>query len=124
MAPKNRQGEQMEPTSGSIEAFEMKHGAPTVGIQWHPEAYFKQRPTPEDKRHTNILKSMAEAGDAYQAKRRMLGELKQNASVGTLLKASGVFRHPPTAVPASTEKKSIVADEKSMDKDSIHYLGF
>lgn len=122
LAPNSRSGKgQMQPTRGSVEAFEMKHGVPTVGIQWHPEACFKYKQTLEDKRHSNILKTMAEAGDAYQAKRKMLREFKEKASVGFLLKATGVFRQAAVAEPIAPAKRAVVSDDKSLDKDSIHY---
>ncbi len=77
LAPKSRQGVQMQPTEDSVEAFESRHGVPMMGIQWHPEAYFNgQKSTTEDKRHMNILKYMAAAGDTYQAKQTMLVEFK------------------------------------------------
>lgn len=75
-APNNRQG-QMKPEEDSIEAFESKDGAPVLGIQWHPEAYFNGKKDLESERHRNILKYMAKAGDAYQAKQKMLVEFKQ-----------------------------------------------
>ncbi|WP_434041512.1 gamma-glutamyl-gamma-aminobutyrate hydrolase family protein [Sorangium cellulosum] len=52
---------------GSVEGFETTHGAPMMGIQWHPEAY-----NPDDlhaEANRNILNWMAKAGDAYEARR-------------------------------------------------------
>jgi gamma-glutamyl-gamma-aminobutyrate hydrolase PuuD len=69
---KNRHGEWMEPTEGSVEAFEMMFGAPVVGIQWHPEAYEESNPS------GRLLKAMAKAGDAYYAKTLMLKEFKEH----------------------------------------------
>lgn len=68
-------------TSNTIEAFEGKSGAPTIGVLWHPEAYFKTTYTDEKdhmacQRHLNILKYMAKSGDAYQAKQVMLRQFK------------------------------------------------
>lgn len=71
---KTRQKSEMHPQENTPEAFESIFGAPIFGIQWHPEGY-----TAEDKDycdlHINLLCYMAKAGDAYQAKRRMLREL-------------------------------------------------
>lgn len=66
---KTRQGNQMKPEEGTIEAFESIYGAPIIGCQWHPEGYS------ENSQHANLLKNMAKAGDAYAAKRKMLREL-------------------------------------------------
>lgn len=123
LAPNNRQNKKMQPTSGSVEAFEMRSGAPTVGIQWHPEAYFKHKPSAEEKRHANILRNMAEAGDAYQAKRKMLREFKEIVSTGTLLSARGVFKKTSALLGTNVGAISI-ADEKVNDKDSIFYQGY
>ncbi|WP_437685689.1 gamma-glutamyl-gamma-aminobutyrate hydrolase family protein [Sorangium sp. So ce176] len=52
---------------GSVEGFETTHGAPMMGIQWHPEAY-----NPGDlhtEANRSILSWMAKAGDAYEARR-------------------------------------------------------
>ena len=83
---KNRQGEKMSPQERTPEAYESVLGSPIVGIQWHPEGYNIQF-HPETKKskkadpnchlHVNLLKYMAQAGDAYSAKRRMLKELSR-----------------------------------------------
>ncbi|MBN9413311.1 MAG: gamma-glutamyl-gamma-aminobutyrate hydrolase family protein [Candidatus Paracaedimonas acanthamoebae] len=78
IAPNTRQGEQMSPEEGTIEAFENMHGAPFLGIQWHPEAY--TRADSEDmvpEKHLAILEYMAKAGQAYHHKRLMLKELEE-----------------------------------------------
>lgn len=46
-------------------------GAPTLGIQWHPEAYNSDGSV-NSTQHRNILRYMAKAGDAFCAKRDML----------------------------------------------------
>jgi gamma-glutamyl-gamma-aminobutyrate hydrolase PuuD len=66
----------------TIEGFETVHGVPVIGLQWHPEAFFKKKydnpaEAIEHKRHNNVLVFMAKCGDAYQAKRMMLTELNQ-----------------------------------------------
>lgn len=76
IAPKNRQGFQLEPEAGTIEAFESRHGTPVLGIQWHPEAYFAKSITPQETPHLNLLRYMVKAGDAFKAKRRMLNEFQ------------------------------------------------
>ncbi len=59
----------------TVEAFETKHGTPMLGLQYHSEGYYTTTPTETDRRHMNIIRYMAKAGDAYQAKRRMLLQL-------------------------------------------------
>jgi GMP synthase-like glutamine amidotransferase len=74
---KTRQGEVMAPDEETVEAFETLRGAPVLGIQWHPEAYCRYREGREtfyDSKHKSILKFMADAGDAYAARRRMTKE--------------------------------------------------
>ncbi len=74
-APNHRTGNHMEPDEDSVEAFESQYGAPLLGIQWHPEAYFG-KDFPQDEYHLRIVRFMAQAGDAYAAKRKMIKELE------------------------------------------------
>lgn len=60
---KNREGNVYAPQSDTIEAFESKFGAPVVGVQWHPEAYFWKEK--ESRCHRSLLLFMAKAGDAW-----------------------------------------------------------
>ena len=62
----------------TVEAFETKYGVPMLGLQFHSEGYYTTTPTINDIRHMNIVRYMAKAGDAYQAKRRMLKQLIEN----------------------------------------------
>ncbi|WP_177229357.1 gamma-glutamyl-gamma-aminobutyrate hydrolase family protein [Dyella sp. OK004] len=55
----------------SVEAFETRHGAPTMGIQWHPEAYGGDFPASHIQANKRLLNWMAQAGDAYEARRDM-----------------------------------------------------
>lgn len=87
--PRNRNGD-MSPEA-EVEAFEAKNGAPVLGIQWHPEAYYKNQDADnESERHLNVIRYMAKAGDAYQAKRRMMDEF--NGKKVQLLSKFGIFR--------------------------------
>lgn len=109
---KNRQGE-MQPECDSVEAFSTKQGAPMVGIQWHPEAYFENKndSSSEAKRHLNVINYMAKAGDAYHAKRTMLSELKNKFAASELLKTQGFFK---TARHTSLE-------DQTQDPRNIHF---
>lgn len=78
LAPANRGGP-MDVQEKTIEAFETKHGAPTMGIQWHPEAYNKNKNTKgvlDADKHRAIIQYMAKAGVAYGHRRTMLAELE------------------------------------------------
>lgn len=93
IAPKKSNGDQMRPPE-TIEAFETKYGTPMVGIQWRPEAYNesdKQELNP--KFHRNIIKHMAQAGDAFNAKRRMLKQFNQivKETIADSLANQGIF---------------------------------
>jgi len=93
MVVKKRCGNAMAPTDNSIEAFE-RYGSPTVGVLWHLEAYYQKNPDKENKRHLNIVRYMAKAGDAYQAKQKMLTEYK--SMVAPLLNKFGTFKKAVT----------------------------
>lgn len=67
-----RQGTVSEPAEGTVEAFETIHGAPVIGLQWHPEGCKRDKTSYRPSRRAII--SMAKAGDVYYAKRRMLEE--------------------------------------------------
>ena len=52
-----------------------------MGIQWHPEAYNeKDPPRLESTKHRNVLTFMAQAGDAFSAKQKVISELKSSSS--------------------------------------------
>ena len=76
---KNRQSEIYQPDENTVEAFETIHGAPNMGIQWHPEGYnrVEKRKPWDSMPHVGILTYMAKAGDAFAAKQRMLIQLKE-----------------------------------------------
>lgn len=80
LAPNNRSGAKMQPEEGTVEAFERRFGAPTVGIQWHPEAYatFSVGAVGTSRPYNiKLLQYMVKAGEAYYYKVEMLQELKQ-----------------------------------------------
>lgn len=59
------------PDAGTVEAIEQEHGAPLLGIQWHPEAYNNDGLL-NSRQQRSILTYMAKAGDAFCAKRKMI----------------------------------------------------
>lgn len=93
LEPRNRQGE-MSPER-TVEAFETKYGAPMLGIQWHPEAYYNNKESVENaaKHHLCLINYMAKAGDAYKARITMVDEFK---NVAQLLVKQGLFKNPET----------------------------
>lgn len=66
-----RQQTKMHPQEGTVEAFESIHGAPIMGLQWHPEGY------PKNSVHAEFLRYMAQAGNAYVAKRKVLKQIQE-----------------------------------------------
>jgi gamma-glutamyl-gamma-aminobutyrate hydrolase PuuD len=56
----------------SVEAFETVHGAPVVAVQWHPEAYNSSHP--DHAANRRLMNYMAQAGDAFEARRSMTRE--------------------------------------------------
>ncbi|CAF1462467.1 unnamed protein product [Adineta steineri] len=77
IAPRSRQSHRMRPTNNSIEAFETIHGAPVMGIQWHPEAYYPVEGV-NGEFNSGIVQYMVRAGDAYLCKRLLLVEFIDN----------------------------------------------
>ena len=82
LSPKSKTDDQpiMDPEP-SVEGFESTFGAPTLGVQWHPEAYNPD--DPEDKntgnhpgKQVSLIRYMQKAGAAYVAKKTMLNELR------------------------------------------------
>lgn len=84
IAPSNRQGSQMKPTDNTIEAFtnRLSGSAPFIGCQYHPEAYNRNDSSDLFPQfHHRVLLYMAKAGDAYQAKQKMLRQLKSDVTL-------------------------------------------
>ncbi len=74
-----RTGGIMQPVDGA-EAFGSNFGAPILGVQWHPEAFYNNpNAHVSAPQHLNILRYMAKAGDAFRNKRLMLKEFKSKA---------------------------------------------
>lgn len=81
LAPKNAKSEKMQPEEGTVEAFEAKHGAPILGIQWHPEAYTNNTPSQHyPSNHQHLIKYMVQAGQAFKNRKAMVAEFKQHFS--------------------------------------------
>jgi gamma-glutamyl-gamma-aminobutyrate hydrolase PuuD len=79
------QAELQERHRYAVEAFETRHGAPMLGLQWHPEAYNPNQP--EYHANRNVLNFMAGAGDAYEARRSVTRRFE---FIRGLLAASGL----------------------------------
>lgn len=67
---KNRQGNVIESETGTVEAIETLFGSPIICTQWHPEAYGSSHPS------GRLITAMAQAGDAYAVKRKILAEFQ------------------------------------------------
>ena len=86
-----------------IEAFESKYGAPIIGIQWHPEAYYK------NTKDISIVDYMIQAGKTYLIKKNLLDELKDlfNEKLNkTTLKWTHLSKVTPEEPSLITTKKS------------------
>ncbi|MEI8296268.1 MAG: gamma-glutamyl-gamma-aminobutyrate hydrolase family protein, partial [Alphaproteobacteria bacterium] len=92
---KHRCGSVMNPQINTVEAFEGIHGAPLLGIQWHPEGYYDsdarrgEREHPHSALNKKLLKFMAQAGETYARKRIMLRELSAIHTPFSLKKVEG-----------------------------------
>lgn len=95
VGPANR-----NPEGNVIEGFELAHGAPLLGIVWHPEAH-----NPDGSAasifNKGLLQYMAKAGDAYAAKVRMLVSLRQDPEIEQL---SARLRH--VSIKDTSQKES------------------
>jgi len=76
------EGTKWQPEENSIEAFELNYGAPVLGMQWHPEAYFEKnenKKTTEEQHNCeqqrHILQYINRAGHTYQVKRLFVKEI-------------------------------------------------
>ena len=107
-----RQSMPMLPQEDTAEAFESTFGAPVLGVQWHPEAYnsddkalHKNRKNPHflPEKHIALLCYMAKAGDAYQAKCRMLAELK-NKPKGTFTESTEETKNNTAVAPCPIDE--------------------
>ena len=75
---RNDEGEPkyMVPDENSPEAFEMVHGAPVLGVQWHPEGYNPSGDA-QSQSHINLITYMAQSGDTFAKKKTFLAEFKE-----------------------------------------------
>jgi gamma-glutamyl-gamma-aminobutyrate hydrolase PuuD len=64
--------ESVEPNT--VEAFETRHGAPMIGVQWHPEAYAGGGSYA--KLQQKLFTFMAESGESFHKKQAVLAEIK------------------------------------------------
>ncbi len=75
------------------EAVESQHGAPVIGVQWHPEYQLPQTgsaQTASRLANLNLIRWMVEAGRAYRAHRDAMTELLQSLGGGAPKTATGV----------------------------------
>jgi gamma-glutamyl-gamma-aminobutyrate hydrolase PuuD len=70
IAPKSRQSKKMNP-EGCVEGFETIHGAPMIGVQWHPEACNPTTP------HKGIFDALKTSGTAYKNRQKLNREFKK-----------------------------------------------
>lgn len=107
LAPLNSKRVPMAPEENTIEAFEAKHGAPVLGIQWHPEAYTNNTPAEHfPNNHQHIIRYMAQAGQTFKNRQNLVADFKQKiaATKKISLKPIGLFSNH-TEVRKFTYKK-------------------
>jgi hypothetical protein len=78
---------------GTSEAVESQHGAPVIGVQWHPEYQLPQtggQQTQSRLANLNLLRWMIEAGRAYRVHRNAMQKVLDLFGGGQLKTASGV----------------------------------
>lgn len=92
------------PEADVVEAFETKHGAPMIGVQWHPEAYANGGQNAKAQRQ--LFHYMAEAGKTYGQKQETLKALK----------SSHFFQKKPAA------KENVVVNKVEQNDVSIPIL--
>lgn len=76
----NKSEEKMQPTENSVEAFESLHGAPILGVQWHPEAYTTDE-LPYSKNQQKLINYMIQAGQTYKNRQLVNEELLKNYNI-------------------------------------------
>ncbi len=105
IAPNSRQGGTMAVQANTAEAFETKHGAPILGVQWHPEAYnVDDKASMSSKNQLSVLQYMAEAGHTYQNRRRVVQELKDKFRLSTANTVTLFSAASSSSSPVVTEK--------------------
>lgn len=106
----------------TVEAYETRAGAPGIAVQHHPEAlagvpsdpagaYTPERYTKEHAEARELFRTMAQAGDAYGARRRMTAEFQSLMSTG-----EAVPRNPAN-IPANQMRARQALDEALLNKD-------
>lgn len=79
LAPKNRQSKLMQPDA-CVEGFETKHGAPIMGVQWHPEAFNLH----ENAQQNKLFQFMKSAGQTYLNRKNLNQEFcKKHSELST-----------------------------------------
>jgi putative glutamine amidotransferase len=72
--------------SVEVEAFETRHGAPMMGVQWHPESYLPDAPGRAEaeartvEQAENLFKAFAQAQTAYHARQDLNAEFLNEKS--------------------------------------------
>jgi len=79
----------------AAEAFESRSGAPVMGMQWHPEAYASgHADKPAAAMSQNALNYLAQAGDAYEARRTNTGQFERDMQSSRAHQPSGIGAGP------------------------------
>lgn len=103
IAVKNRKGNELQPQSNTVEGFETRYGAPLIGVQWHPEAYYLDDYSEGATYHLSLLQYMAKAGNTYQTRCYLVDEFKTMCGSPTLWDKHGFFKPKDLLTPSKTD---------------------
>ncbi len=107
----------------SAEAFETRHGAPTIAVQWHPEAYeTAEKGKSTAKRttkditgfHHQLILFLAQAGWAYQMRIQAVNAIKKAAANKAYI-ASGNVAYLLQKTTFRMTKNETVVDHEDYD---------
>ena len=102
IAVKSRRGDELNSQLDTVEAFEARYGAPIMGVQWHPEAYYLEDHV-EAKYHVSLIQYMAKAGDAYRSRCHVLDTFKTISAPRRLWDKRGFFKPKNLLTPIKNE---------------------
>jgi gamma-glutamyl-gamma-aminobutyrate hydrolase PuuD len=129
---------------GTVEGFEAKHGAPVLGVQWHPE--YQLPLTGNGANHESLeqrksrqmnlalIEYIVSAGSAYRARRNMLSEIEKDFQKhdsskiqypnqkGGQYRAEAEKKTPVLSTPLAPDEKSAPGNVSTKEKLVRLYL--
>lgn len=116
--------EKMKPTEDAVEAFESIHGAPILGVQWHPEAYTNTADeTQYPKNQQHLLHYMAKAGETFKNRQLLNAEFNEHyESVRKNLKKTNLIAPNNSVVCKKTASSIYFTLFKLKDTGSLRHV--